>query len=281
MAKKVVLQMSPKGPTSPREMLKAFDLRNVRDSLILYQQAPRHDHDKDLMSLLSGGKFSDALELLNKHSQFDLAYTDAEGNTALHLSVIFRKLNLIQRLVRLGADQDIINLKEQTPLDIAKENQFTEIVLYLDAGVGDALSEKERKIKLADVVEEVVNPGGALLLPRPALMPSVDSILPLEVVEEEEEEEAALPKPPLVRMLSVLPLLSSGVESEDAGNGDAPSLLQPPFSMLSILPPISSGMESGVPPLSLRAEFGDYNDREIQITGSSASLESGDESSSS
>lgn len=202
MAKKIALEISPKSHASPKGMLKVFDLRNVRDSLILYQSAPQHDHDKELISLLSVGKFSEALELLNKHSQFDLGYTDAAGNSALHLSVMARKLDLIRKLVSLGADQDMINLKEQTPLDIAKENHFTEIVLILDAEAEDALSGKERKMKLMDVVEEVVSPVSALLLPRPALMPSVDSVLPLPGVEEE-EEEVDLPKPLLVRALSV------------------------------------------------------------------------------
>lgn len=202
MAKKFALEISPKGHTSSKGMLKVFDLRNVRDSLILYQSAPQHDHDKELISLLSGGKFSEALELLNKHSKFDLGYTDAAGNSALHLSVMARKLDLIRKLVSLGADQDMTNFKEQTPLDIAKENHFTEIVLILDAEAGDALSGKERKMKLMDVVEEVVSPVSALLLPRPALMPSVDSVLTLPGVEEE-EEEADVPKPPLVRALSV------------------------------------------------------------------------------
>lgn len=205
MAKKVVLKISPKDSpkdhASPKGMLKVFDLRNVRDSLILYQPAPQHDHDKELISLLSEGKFSEALELLNKHSQFDLGYTDAAGNSALHLSVMAGKLDLIRKLVSLGADQDMINLKEQTPLDIAKENHFTEIVLILDIEAGDALSGKERKMKLMDVVEEVVSPVSALL-PRPALIPSVDSVLPLAEVEEE-EEAADFPKPTLVRALSV------------------------------------------------------------------------------
>ncbi len=218
MAKKVVLEINPKGHASPKDhaspkgMFKVFDLRNVRDSLILYQPAPQHDHDKELISLLSGGKFSEALELLNKYSQFDLAYTDPEGNTALHLSVMARKLDLIRKLVSLGADQDIINLKEQTPLDIAKERQFTEIVLFLNTEAGDALSGKEGKVKLEDVAEEVVSPVSALL-PRPALMPSVDSVLPLAGV----EEEVDLPKPLLIRALSVDYLVppSSLAESEN------------------------------------------------------------------
>ncbi len=267
MAKKAVLEVSPKGhaspkgPISPREMLmlKAFDLRNVRDSLSLYPQAAsQRDYG--------------AVEEEEDDTPEDGVLTSIEEEQ--EAAVLGMSLLPRPALIRMPSVDSIL------PLSGVKEEVTVPEALVPPVGI----------LPLPDVAEEE-GEDDAPLLPRPGLVRAVsvvESVLPLPDVEKEQEvtvpgDAGDIDAPDVHQlhfsMLPVLPPISSGSAPQDADDEDAPALLpKPPLvRALSLdVPPLSSDF----PPSSLRAEFGDYNEG-VQITGSSASVESGDESSSS
>ena len=58
------------------------------------------------------------LELNNK---------DSEGLTPLHLSVISGNSRVVRKLLLRGSDRETIDNNNKKPIDIAKENEYTNI----------------------------------------------------------------------------------------------------------------------------------------------------------
>lgn len=56
---------------------------------------------------------------------------DLEGNTALHVAVMASNTRIARNLLLKGADRDLLNNKQQSPMDIAIEKNLTELILML------------------------------------------------------------------------------------------------------------------------------------------------------
>ncbi|MDF1756135.1 MAG: ankyrin repeat domain-containing protein, partial [Verrucomicrobiales bacterium] len=57
-------------------------------------------------------------------------YQDAEGRTALHYAVENRRPDMVEYLLRNGADRDIEDLANKTPIDLAAGLDHDDIIDY-------------------------------------------------------------------------------------------------------------------------------------------------------
>ena len=57
---------------------------------------------------------------------------DSEDQTPLHLAVLYGNTAIVKRLLVKGADRSLKNGKGETPMDLAKSNEFERIALILD-----------------------------------------------------------------------------------------------------------------------------------------------------
>lgn len=88
-------------------------------------QSPLHQaaskNALDMVTLLLEDKYGFDINIQKPHN----------GDTPLHLAVNRGSLDMIKLLLSYGADDQAKNLREQTPLDIAKSRGFQEIVDFL------------------------------------------------------------------------------------------------------------------------------------------------------
>ena len=72
------------------------------------------------------------MELLVKHGA-DVNSRDAEGFTPLHVAAIHGKIQIVKKLLDLGADDNLTTLDGKDAADLAELNEETEIEEYLKA----------------------------------------------------------------------------------------------------------------------------------------------------
>lgn len=58
----------------------------------------------------------------------DVNAIDVSGNTALHYAVILERFDLVETLMKRGADPTVKNLEDKTPVEIAEEDDLKEIL---------------------------------------------------------------------------------------------------------------------------------------------------------
>lgn len=49
----------------------------------------------------------------------DASYADRTGNSLLHLAAMFNRYDLVEMLVKRGADMTVQNASKETPIDVA------------------------------------------------------------------------------------------------------------------------------------------------------------------
>lgn len=85
----------------------------------------------DFHALIKSGDVQQVRELLNRHKSF-VNMTDALGRSPLHLAVISGHLNIVNVLIKAGADVNATDrLKSLSPLHYAAFNNFPKIMLFL------------------------------------------------------------------------------------------------------------------------------------------------------
>ena len=80
-----------------------------------------------------------------KHSEYQVANVSQQsenGNTPLHIAAKLNDIDMINILLFYGADHEIKDNNGKTPLDIAKENNYTEAVSAIENGSGNDLHSK-------------------------------------------------------------------------------------------------------------------------------------------
>ena len=63
--------------------------------------------------------------------RFDIRRTDILGNTVLHIACWWGNVSIVECLMGEGCDQNAINLKGQTPYDLACQAGHMEVMRYL------------------------------------------------------------------------------------------------------------------------------------------------------
>ena len=117
-----------------------FGPTNVRAKLI--KSAEKGDIPK-VRKLLDKKK---AKKVINKMG--------ANGNRLLHFASEWKEPDLVERIIKLGADVNIKNLWKRTPLHLAVEaNNFAAIKILLDHGA-DIHSEDIKEITPLDIVQK-------------------------------------------------------------------------------------------------------------------------------
>src|SRR3954453_2555349 len=97
------------------------------------QTAAPKSRDTRLVEALKAGDSAAALSLLQKRA--DVNVPEADGTTALHWAVRMNDLNLVNRLLRAGANPKAANRYEITPIQLACLNGSAEAVgRLLEAG---------------------------------------------------------------------------------------------------------------------------------------------------
>ena len=72
------------------------------------------------------------LKLFLEHGA-PLDLVDSDGETALHLAVRLDDPELVRRLLEKGADASVKSKQEQTPLELAKEEEAAKARAVLEA----------------------------------------------------------------------------------------------------------------------------------------------------
>ena len=106
-----------------------------------------------LLHLASENNDTELMELLVKHGA-DVNSRDAEGFTPLHIAAIHGKMQIVKKLLDLGADDNLTTLDGKDAADLAELNEETEIEEYLksnDRRGGRMLSALEKTVERKQV----------------------------------------------------------------------------------------------------------------------------------
>lgn len=103
---------------------------------------------KTLLHLASENNDTELMELLVKHGA-DVNSRDAEGFTLLHVAAIRGKMQIVKMLLELGADDNLTTVDGKDAADLAELNEETKIEEYLK-------SNDRRSARMVSALQETV-----------------------------------------------------------------------------------------------------------------------------
>ncbi len=107
---------------------------NVDVALFLISKTNNINYASNLGTALMAAVMKGNLQLINAllERKVNLNAQDDEGKTALHIATLTNQNDIVKLLLKEGAKKEIKSNFNESPLDIARSNKNTELIILLD-----------------------------------------------------------------------------------------------------------------------------------------------------
>lgn len=126
----------------------------IERGALLYE-AEGYQRDSVLHQAAQRGSVEIFCQILEKKPEF-MSLRNARGDTPLHRAAMYGRIDIVEELLRRGADMSCRNFNGTTPYQLAQSGNHYDLVMFF--------REHERKMKLE---EAQAKPPGAAALPLP------------------------------------------------------------------------------------------------------------------
>jgi ankyrin repeat protein len=107
---------------------------NEEVALFLIEKTADINYRSNIGNALMAAVMKGNLKVINSllEKKVDLNSQDQEGNSALYFATLTNQNEIVKLLLKAGAKIDLKNNADEIPLDIAKRNKNTELIILLN-----------------------------------------------------------------------------------------------------------------------------------------------------